>query len=119
MKYRVGDSVVVTTGRDKGKAGEVSRIMKDKVLIEGINQRYKHIKSRQGQPGEKVEFFAPIHISNIAIVDPKTKSPSRIGYLVDKAGKKTRVAKKSGQEIVKAVAKKKAEKKETPKAIKA
>jgi large subunit ribosomal protein L24 len=101
MKLLIGDSVVILTGKDKGKTGVILKISKDKSLVkvDGINKQIKHIKGREGNPGERVEFFAPIAISNVAIIDPKTKKPSRIGFKI-KDNQKVRIAKKSGDEIV-------------------
>jgi len=117
MKIRVGDNVIVQTGKDRGKSGIVSKIYlaQEKVLVEGINAKTKHVKGRDGVPGDRTEIFVPIHVSNVAVVDPKSGGPSRVGYLVDAKGAKTRIAKKSGQAITKAVAKKEAPKKEASK----
>lgn len=100
MKLRVGDSVVILTGKDKGKSGAITKIFAEKglVSVEGINKKIKHVKGREGNPGERVEFFAPIALSNVAIVDPKTKKPSRIGYKIEK-GQKIRITKASGSVI--------------------
>ncbi len=99
MKFRIGDNVVVQTGKDKGKQGAIFKIFENRglVQVEGINKKVKHVKPRGGEPGERVEFFAPIHISNIAIIDPETKKPSRIGYKLSDSGKKTRISKSSGK----------------------
>lgn len=101
MKFKVGDSVVIIAGKDRGKSGSISRIFKTKnqVLVEGINKKIKHIKKRDGEAGERVEFFAPLHLSNIAIVDPEKKVASRIGYVTNSKGEKIRIYKKSGKEI--------------------
>ncbi len=101
MKYRIGDSVVVTTGRDKGKTGSVTRILAEdnRVVIDGVNERTKHVKAQQGRAGDRIKFFAPIDISNIAVLDIKTKKASKIGYLMGKDGTKTRISKKSGEAI--------------------
>ena len=109
MKYQIGDTVVITTGKDKGSQGAIVKINEknEKVLVEGINKKIKHVKGRDGNPGERVEISAPISISNIAIIDPKTKKPSRVGYKVEKDGSKVRISKASGEPIVKAVAAKK------------
>jgi len=114
MKIRIGDNVIVRTGKDRGQSGVVAKVYQgqDKVLIEGVNQKIKHVKGRDGVPGERAEFFAPIHISNVSIVDPKDGKAARVGYLVDAKGAKTRISKRSGQTIVKAAA----AKKEAPKA---
>lgn len=113
MKIRVGDNVIVQAGKDRGKTGVVSKIYlaQEKVLVEGVNAKTKHVKGRDGVPGERAEIFVPIHISNVAVVDPKSGGPTRVGYLVDENGIKTRIAKASGQTITKAVAKKAAPKK--------
>lgn len=117
MKIRVGDNVIVQTGKDRGKSGIVSKIYltQQKVLVEGINSKTKHVKGRDGVPGDRTEIFVPIHVSNVSVVDPKTGGPTRVGYLVDSKGAKTRIAKKSGQAITKSVAKKEAPKKEASK----
>jgi len=113
MKIRVGDNVVVRTGKDRGKSGTVAKVYasQEKVLVEGVNAKTKHVKGRDGVPGDRTEIFVPIHISNVAVVDPKSGKPTRVGYLIDAKGAKTRIAKKSGQAITKATAKKEAPKK--------
>lgn len=97
MKIHQGDAVIVTTGNSRGMTGTVSKVLKKqgKLVIDGVNKRIKHIKARQGQPGDRVEFFAPIQSSNVAVVDPKTGKATRIGYKVE-AGQKVRFAKSSG-----------------------
>lgn len=117
MKFRKNDSVIVTSGGDRGKTGLISKILPKvgKVIVEGVNKKIRHIKGRDGQPGQKAEFFAPIHISNVSIVDPKTKKPSKIGYKVE-GKEKIRIARKSGEVIQKtAQAAKKAPQKTTKK----
>lgn len=101
MKLRVGDQVIVNTGKDKGKSGTISKIfLKDnRVLVTDINKKIKHVKGRDGQPGERLELAVPIQISNVSLLDPKTKKASRIGYGVDKAGNKTRISKASGEVV--------------------
>lgn len=118
MKFRKNDAVIVTTGGDRGKTGVISKILvkTGKVIIEGVNKRIRHMKGRNGEPGQKVEFFAPIDISNIAIQDPKTGKASKIGYKQE-AGEKVRFSRKSGEilgkntKAVKAAPKKTATKK--------
>lgn len=132
MKYKVGDHVVVTTGKDRGKSAPIVRIdrKKGKVLLEGLNLKVKHVKGRDGNPGERVEISAPIDISNVAALDPKTKKPTRIGYKVDTDGNKVRYYKASGEVIAdrmkgaaapkaKETSKDKKEDAKTPKKIKA
>ncbi len=101
MKFRINDSVIVISGADRGKTGTVTKIIAsdNRVVVEGVNKHIKHVKGREGQAGERVEFFAPIHASNVAIADPKTGKATRVGYKIE--GKtKTRVAKTSGEVII-------------------
>jgi len=101
MRIKKGDNVIVIAGKDKGKKGKVSKAIPDldKVVVEGANMRKKHLKSKKkGQPGQIVEFAVPIHVSNVAIADPKSGKPTRIGIKVE-GGKRVRIAKKSGQKI--------------------
>lgn len=101
MKVKKGDKVIVITGRDKGKTGEVLKVMPEeqRVVVQGVNTVTKHRKpSRAGAGGiEKVD--APIHVSNLAHVDPKTEKPTRVGYKTLKDGKKVRFAVASGEVI--------------------
>ena len=101
LKVKKGDQVVVLTGRDKGAKGEVTKVMpsESRVLVSGVNMVTKHKKPTQFAAGgvEKVE--APIHVSNVALIDPKSEKATRVGYKVDKDGNKTRVARKSGEAI--------------------
>lgn len=101
MKLKVGDQVVVIAGAHKGKQGKVTRTLKDKdrVVVEKVNLRTRHIKKRQNQPGEKIQFEAPIHCSNVMLVDPKDNKRTRIGAKKLSDGKKVRIAKRSGQEL--------------------
>ncbi len=103
MKIRHGDTVIVITGKDKGKTGTVERVLKREslVIVTGINMRTRHIKKTAQAAGRKIRYEAAIAISKVMIVDPKTKKPSRVGFTV-KDGKKMRVARASGTEIVKA-----------------
>jgi len=100
-KVRKGDRVVVTTGRDKGKKGEVLRVYPDegRVLISGVNVVKKHQKQTQSQQGGIVTKEAPINVSNVAHIDPKSGEPTRVGFKVLADGRKVRVAKKSGESI--------------------
>ena len=101
MKVKKGDKVVVITGRDKGKTGEVLKVLTEeqRVVVQGVNTVTKHRKpSRAGAGGiEKVD--APIHVSNVAHVDPKTEKPTRVGFKTLKDGKKVRFARASGEVI--------------------
>jgi large subunit ribosomal protein L24 len=98
MNLVKGDKVIVIAGRDKGKTGTIQKVIpeQNKVVVEGINLRKKTNKPSQKNPdGGIVEIYAPIDASNVMLVDPKTKQPTRIGHKEVK-GKKVRYAKKSG-----------------------
>jgi len=99
-KIKKGDKVIVLTGRDKGKTGEVVRVLPkdDKVVVSGVNTVKRHQRATQTSAGGIEEKDAPIHMSNVAHVDPKTNEPTRVGFEV-RDGKKVRVAKKSGEVI--------------------
>ena len=98
QKIRKGDKVVVLTGKDKGRSGEVLRVMPkdDKAVVRGVNIIRRHQKQSQSQEGGIISKEAPIHLSNIAIADPKHGKPTRVGFKIEADGKKVRVAKRSG-----------------------
>lgn len=100
MYLKKGDEVIITAGKDKGKEGMISKVMhdKNKVIVENLNMVSKHAKGQNGQEGGIISKEAAIAASNVMLIDPKTKKPTRVGYKVEQ-GKKTRVSKKSGQEI--------------------
>ncbi|USG66064.1 50S ribosomal protein L24 [Brevibacillus ruminantium] len=100
MHVKKGDTVIVITGKDKGKKGRVLAAYpkKDRVLVEGINLIKKHSRPTQTNPqGGIVTQEAPIHVSNVSLIDPKSGAATRIGYKVLDNGKKVRYAKKSGE----------------------
>jgi large subunit ribosomal protein L24 len=102
IRLKKGDTVVVTTGKYKGKIGKVvaTHPSENKVTVEGINIVKKHMKPNRANPqGAIVEITKPMWVSKVAIVEPSSKKPSRIGYSVDKDGNKTRVFKNIGKEI--------------------
>lgn len=102
MKYKVGDSVQVMMGKDKGRVSKIVKVLprENMVVVEGVNEFKRHIKSRgQNQKSEIVTITKPLHVAKVAIVDPKTKKPTRIVVKKTKDGKKERIAKKSGQKI--------------------
>ncbi|MGB3391340.1 MAG: 50S ribosomal protein L24 [Pseudaminobacter sp.] len=101
QKIRKGDKVVVLAGKDKGRSGEVVRVMPkdDKAIVRGVNLIRRHQKQTQSQEGGIITKEAPIHLSNIALADPKDGKPTRVGFQVQKDGKKVRVAKRSGEVI--------------------
>ncbi len=101
FKIRKGDSVVVRTGRDKGKRGDVLKVMpaENRVIVQGVNMVKRHTKPSQAGPGGIVEKEAPIHMSNVAHVDPKDDSATRVGFKFLDDGRKVRFAKRSGEVI--------------------
>jgi len=101
MKIKKGDEVVVTTGSSKGVKGEVLSVdlKKSRVLVSGANLKTKHKKPTQGTPGGIEKIEASVHVSNVALVDPKDGTATRVGYTTLKDGKKVRVAKKSGETL--------------------
>jgi large subunit ribosomal protein L24 len=101
QKIRKGDKVVVLAGKDKGRSGEVLSVAPkdDKAVVRGVNMIRKHQKQSQTQEGGIITKEAPIHLSNIALADPKDGKPTRVGFQIQKDGKKVRVAKRSGEVI--------------------
>jgi len=101
LRIKRGDTVVVISGKEKGKRGEVERVepKKERVVVTGVNVRTRHARpSQQNQEG-LFTFEAPIHVSNVMIVDPDSGDPTRIGYRFTDSGEKVRVSKKSGKDI--------------------
>lgn len=101
-RVRKGDKVVVVAGKDKAKTGTVLVVYpkENKVLVEGVNLIKRHTKPNAANPdGGILEREAPLHVSNVQLVDPKTGAPTRVGYKTLEDGKKVRYAKKSGEEI--------------------
>jgi len=102
LHVKKDDNVIVITGKDKGKKGRVIAAYprENRVLVEGVNMVKRHTRPSQANPqGGIIEREAPIHVSNVMHIDPKSGNPTRIGYKVLDNGKKVRIAKKSGQEI--------------------
>lgn len=97
MKLKVGDKVKVISGSDKGKEGKIIKTLRaeDKVIVEGVHIVKKHQKGNGQETGGILEVEAPIHVSNVMIIDPKTKKGTRIGHTVDKNNKKVRVSTKT------------------------
>ena len=101
-KIKKGDKVVILSGKDKGKHGEVTKAFPKemKVLVGGVNMMTRHKKPSQANPQGGLERIeAPMHISKVAIEDPKTGKPTRVGFQVLEDGRKVRVAKRSGAQI--------------------
>lgn len=101
LKIKKGDRVVVLTGRDKGKTGEVLQVFpsENSALVKGVNVVRRHQKQTAQSEGGIVARESKINLSNVAIADPKDGKPTRVGYQIDKDGKKQRVAKRSGEVI--------------------
>lgn len=101
LKIKKGDQVIAITGRDKGKKGEVLKVLpkEDRVVVAGINTAKRHQKPSMAGAGGIIEKELPIHISNIALVDPKNGRPTKIGLKTLQNGEKVRFAKKSGEVI--------------------
>lgn len=102
MKLKVGDKVRVIAGSSKGKEGKIIKTLRkeDRVIVEGVNIVKKHKKGNGQETGGILEIEAPIHVSNVMLIDPKTKKNTRIGYTIDeKTNKKIRISKKSSEKI--------------------
>jgi len=101
FKIKKGDKVVVITGSDRGKTGEVLRVLRSemRVLVQGVNMMKRHTRQSPGEPGGIIEKEAPVHISNVAHVDPRDDKPTRVGWKIVDAGRKVRFARRSGEVI--------------------
>ena len=101
LKIKKGDKVVVITGRDKGKTGEVVRVMPKEMrcVVQGVNLVKRHQRQTQAQQGGIIEKEATIHLSNVAHIDPQSDKPTRVGFKIQDDGRKIRVAKRSGAPI--------------------
>ena len=100
-KIKKGDQVIVLTGRDKGKSGEVIEVRpaERRALVRGVNMVRRHQRQTAAQQGGIVSKEAPVHLSNLAIADPKDGKPTRIGFKFLKDGRKVRIARRSGEAI--------------------
>ncbi len=101
-RIRKGDTVVVTSGADRGKRGEVLKVMPkdERAVVQGVNIAKKHTKAKgMGQPGGIVEVEATIHVSNLMLVDPASDKPTKVAFRVLEDGRKVRVAKATGAVI--------------------
>ncbi|GLW65619.1 50S ribosomal protein L24 [Actinomadura rubrobrunea] len=102
MKIRKGDEVIVIAGKDKGATGKVLRVLprEQRVVVEGVNLVTKHIKADQARPGKqtgRVTVEAPLHVSNVALVEDG--KPVRVGYRINEDGTKVRISRRTGKEI--------------------
>ncbi|EKE73575.1 MULTISPECIES: 50S ribosomal protein L24 [Oceanibaculum] len=101
FKIKKGDQVVILTGKDKGKRGEVLRVLRteNRVLVQGVNMVKRHQRATQTSQGGIVEKEAALHISNVAHIDPKEDKPTRVGFKILDDGRKVRFARRSGEVI--------------------
>ena len=102
MKVKVGDMVIVLTGKDAGKRGKITQVLPsvERVVVDGVNKTIKHLPSpRRGEKGQRIEFFGPIHVSNVQLIDPETQKPTRVSMQIvqgeDGTKQKIRKSKKS------------------------
>lgn len=100
-KVKKGDKVVILSGKDKGKSGQVLRVIpkEGRVVVQGVNVVKRHQRPSQADPGGIKTFEAPIHVSNVAVADPKDGKPTRVGFKTLPDGRKVRFAKRSGEEL--------------------
>lgn len=102
-KFRIkkGDTVCVIAGKDKGKTGQVLKMLREKnrLVVQGVNLVTKHQRQTMTQEGGRIQKEASLHISNVAHMDPVSKKPTRVGFKILKDGTKVRVAKRSGETI--------------------
>ncbi|MAH84860.1 MAG: 50S ribosomal protein L24 [Rhodospirillaceae bacterium TMED8] len=101
LKIKKGDKVLVLSGRDKGKSGEVLKVFpnRNRAIIQGVNRVKRHTKPTQASAGGIIEQESPMHISNLAHIDPKDDKPTKIGFKILEDGRKVRFAKRSGEII--------------------
>jgi large subunit ribosomal protein L24 len=101
LKIRRGDTVIVISGKEKGKRGEVERVLpkENRVVVSGVNVRTKHARPSQNNQQGLYHFEAPIHVSNVMLADPDSGEPTRVGYRFTESGEKIRVSRKSGKDI--------------------
>jgi large subunit ribosomal protein L24 len=102
FKVKKGDEVIVIAGREKGKKGKITQILTQeaRVIVGGVNMVKRHSKPSRTNAGGIVEKEASLHVSNVALLDPKSGKATRVGYKVKEDGTKTRIAKRSGEQIL-------------------
>ncbi len=94
MKIKTGDNVRIHSGKDKGKEGKIIQVFPklERVVVEGANLMTRHLKGRTGQPGQKIQFPSPVHISNVTLISPKSGASGRVGYKrIEKDGHTTKI----------------------------
>jgi len=100
-KIRKGDEVIVLNGKDKGKSGEITKMLisEGRALVSGVNMVKRHTKQTQSSEGGIISKEAPIHVSNLALKDPKSGKATKVGFKMNEDGTKTRISKSSGEAI--------------------
>lgn len=101
MRIHTGDFVLVISGKDKGKTGTVLRVLGGRLVVSDVNMRTRHVRKTTQGPGQRLKYEASIAASNVMVMDAKTKKPTRIGIKVDEKGRRMRIAKVSGEVLVK------------------
>ena len=101
MKLKIGDTIKVTRGKDRGKEGKIERVLpaQAQVVIAGINLHRRHVKAKSGRPGEIAQIAVPLPFANVTLICPQCHHPTRVGFSLDKTGKKIRLCKKCGAPI--------------------
>ncbi len=102
MKLKIGDTVKVTAGKDRGRTGKVEKVYLSRmqIKVEGVNKYKKHLKARgEGKPGGIIDIEKPLPVANIALICPTCKEITRVGYNLDKSGRKTRICRKCKADI--------------------
>ena len=104
-KIRTGDEVIVISGRNRGQTGKVRQVMaeEDRIVIEGVNIVIKHMRRGRARQAGRVEVEAPLHVSNVMLLDPETKQPTRVGIRKNADGKNERFSKQTGNTIARPV----------------
>ncbi len=101
MKLKVGDLVLVTSGKDKGKQGKITAVFPQlsQVIVQGMNMYTRNVKPMMGRAGERLRKERPLHAAKVSIVNPDTGKADRVGYKVNEAGEKVRIFKKTGKNV--------------------
>ena len=102
MKIKKGDNILVVSGKDRGKKGKVTQVFlsERRLVVDGVNKMIKHVKPRrEGEKGQRLEFFAPLDISNVMLVCPKCSKPSRVGYKMTTGKEKQRICRKCQEAV--------------------
>jgi len=102
MKIKKGDNILVVSGKDRGKKGKVTQVLlsENRVVVEGVNKMVRHVKPRrEGEKGQRIEFFAPLNVSNVMLVCPKCSKSARVGYKLTTGREKQRICQKCREAV--------------------